>query len=351
MRVPWTETAVFLFWVELILGTAAHVTSLTGENLQLRGFPALSCLAKSNQIRTREAQQWCNIANLGDEEGTGTLRLRGGHPADEDVVQMQDQIEGETQGEGQPKAQDDKARPKVLLGLTGSVASIKALELVENLARFANVRVLTTQKGAHFFDKDAIERTTGVQVFTDEDEWALWNGRGDPVQHIDLRRWADVLVVAPLSANTLAKLAQGLCDNLLTCTVRAWDWNKPLVVAPAMNTAMWNHPCTKSHLSALESWGVRVIPPVRKVLICGEDGVGAMASIDSISSAAEQACRSSGEHAQPGTYGHGGRGRREKGKRWAERGWKGISVFAVASVLGVVGCKTMAGTSAQHTAP
>lgn len=62
--------------------------------------------------------------------------------------------------------------------LPGSVASIKALELVENLARFANVRVLTTQKGAHFFDKDAIERTTGVQVFTDEDEWALWNGRG-----------------------------------------------------------------------------------------------------------------------------------------------------------------------------
>eukprot|EP00961_Rhodomonas_salina_P053083 712061-Rhodomonas_salina.2 len=72
--------------------------------------------------------------------------------------------------------------------LPGSVASIKALELVENLARFANVRVLTTQKGAHFFDKDAIERTTGVQVFTDEDEWALWNGRGDPVQHIDLRQ-------------------------------------------------------------------------------------------------------------------------------------------------------------------
>ena len=64
----------------------------------------------------------------------------------------------------------------------------------------------------------------------DEDDWRSWKAVGDEVLHIELRRWADVLVVAPLSANTLAKVACGLCDNLLTCVVRAWDWQKPLLV-------------------------------------------------------------------------------------------------------------------------
>lgn len=64
----------------------------------------------------------------------------------------------------------------------------------------------------------------------DEEEWHQWQKKGDPVLHIELRKWADLLVVAPLSANTLAKLAQGLCDNCLTSVVRAWDWSKPLLV-------------------------------------------------------------------------------------------------------------------------
>ena len=64
----------------------------------------------------------------------------------------------------------------------------------------------------------------------DEEEWHEWEKKGDPVLHIELRKWADLLVVAPLSANTLAKLAQGLCDNCLTSVVRAWDWSKPLLV-------------------------------------------------------------------------------------------------------------------------
>jgi hypothetical protein len=64
----------------------------------------------------------------------------------------------------------------------------------------------------------------------DEDEWRQWAAVGDPVVHIELRRWADALVIAPLSANTLAKAAGGLCDNLLTCAVRAWDFGRPLVV-------------------------------------------------------------------------------------------------------------------------
>lgn len=65
----------------------------------------------------------------------------------------------------------------------------------------------------------------------DDDEWHEWSKVGDPVMHIELRRWADVFVIAPLSANTLAKLANGICDNLITCVARAWDFQRPLVVS------------------------------------------------------------------------------------------------------------------------
>lgn len=77
----------------------------------------------------------------------------------------------------------------------------------------------------------------------DEEEWHQWQQKGDPVLHIDLRKWADLLVIAPLSANTLAKVAQGLCDNCLTSVVRAWDFSKPLVVSasshPAVMSSLW----------------------------------------------------------------------------------------------------------------
>jgi phosphopantothenoylcysteine decarboxylase len=93
-----------------------------------------------------------------------------------------------------------------------------------------------------------------------------------------------VLVIAPASANTLAKLAGGLADNLLTCVARAWDFagGKPVLVAPAMNTAMWVHPLTAAHLAALAAFGVRVVPPVSKALACGDVGVGALAPVADI---------------------------------------------------------------------
>ena len=83
--------------------------------------------------------------------------------------------------------------------------------------------------------------------------------------HVDLREWADLLLIAPLGANTLAKLANGLCDDLLSCTARAWDLDKPVVVAPAMNTAMWSHPMTAHHLAALRGvYDAAVVAPVSK---------------------------------------------------------------------------------------
>ena len=160
----------------------------------------------------------------------------------------------------------------------------------------------------YFFHPAAIEPKDGQRnrdiVTLDEDEWpgqALGQryGRGDPVLHIELRRWADLFLIAPLDANTLAKLACGLCDNCLTCVWRAWDRARPVILAPAMNTLMWENPLTRRHMTqiaedaqaappalelpALIEWinghcpGLRIVAPIAKKLACEDVGMGAMA--------------------------------------------------------------------------
>jgi phosphopantothenoylcysteine decarboxylase len=105
----------------------------------------------------------------------------------------------------------------------------------------------------HFFDPERLE-ADGVTVYTDQDEWSMYKERGDPVLHIELRRWADAFLIAPLDANTMAKIANGLSDNLLSCVARAWDFNagKQFFFAPAMNTCMWEHPFTAEHIKKLK---------------------------------------------------------------------------------------------------
>lgn len=80
----------------------------------------------------------------------------------------------------------------------------------------------------------------------------------------------------------MAKAATGICDNLLSCLLRAWDFSKPLFACPAMNTAMWEHPVTQQHTRLLEAFGYQLISPVEKKLACGDVGMGAMASVDAI---------------------------------------------------------------------
>jgi len=174
-------------------------------------------------------------------------------------------------------------KPNCLLGLSGSVASIKAEELVSALQKHFTVVVIATRSALHFVDLPKLRNK--CQVYTDEDEWKNWKRKGDPVQHIELRHWAALYVIAPLSANTLAKLANGLCDNLVTCVARAWDRTRPLIIAPAMNTLMWSHPLTERHLKSLADLGyVKQIAPICKFLACGDMGQGAMAEPLSIAS-------------------------------------------------------------------
>src|SRR5262245_16321663 len=150
----------------------------------------------------------------------------------------------------------------IVLGVTGSVAAIKVPELYAGLRQAGHaVKIVATGAATYFFDPAAIDPLPGGgrnanAVVLDEDEWPGRDEgkrylRGDDVLHIELRRWGEVLLIAPLDANTLAKLAGGLADNCLTCVYRAWDPARPVVLAPAMNTFMWEHPLTARHLRQL----------------------------------------------------------------------------------------------------
>jgi phosphopantothenoylcysteine decarboxylase len=174
----------------------------------------------------------------------------------------------------------------IILGVTASVAAIKVLNLAESLKQFANVRIVMTKQSEYFIQSDFNAlKELNIPIYSDEDEWPELDAPyqvGESILHIEMRRWADLFLVAPMDANTLAKIAGGLCDNLLTSIVRAWDWNKPMVLCPAMNTMMWNNPPTEKQLALLKRWGAVIIEPVEKKLACQDIGIGGMASVPDI---------------------------------------------------------------------
>ncbi|KAJ8002446.1 hypothetical protein DPEC_G00159010 [Dallia pectoralis] len=184
----------------------------------------------------------------------------------------------------------------VLVGVTGSVAALKLPLLVSQLLGIpgVDVRVVSTEHALHFYNPDDVD----VRVYSDVDEWQLWSKRSDPVLHIELRRWADLLVIAPLDANTLGKIASGICDNLLTCVVRAWDPLCPLLFCPAMNTAMWKHPITSRQVETLKEFGYVEIPCITKELVCGDQGKGAMAEVSVIVDVVKQYIQKSADSSQ-----------------------------------------------------
>ncbi len=179
---------------------------------------------------------------------------------------------------------------RVLIGITGGIAAYKTLDLIRLFVKAgAEVRTVLTENATRFVTPLTVETLSGnracVGQFGPRDAAAI--------EHIELSLWPDIAVVAPCTANFLGKTANGIADDLLTTTISALRTDIPLVLAPAMNTRMWNNPATARNLATLTAdYNQRlvVVGPVEKLLACGEEGMGAMAAIEDIFEAVAALC-------------------------------------------------------------
>lgn len=171
----------------------------------------------------------------------------------------------------------DVPRPGIILGITGGIAAYKSAELVRHLTGAGiGVQVVMSEAATRFITPVTLQALSGQPVFTD-----LWDDRvGNGMAHIDLSRGARLIAVAPATADFLAKLAAGLADDLLSTLCLARDC--PLLVAPAMNRQMWEHPATQRNIERLTSDGVTIIGPDAGAQACGETGMGRMLEADAI---------------------------------------------------------------------
>ncbi len=182
-------------------------------------------------------------------------------------------------------APDKPPSPRtVLLGVTGSIAAYKACELVREWVRRKDVvHVIMTRNACEFVTpmtfRTLSQNPVTVGLFEGENEWKP--------RHISLTRMADVLVVAPATANVIAKMAHGLADDALTSAVLAF--RGPVVVALSMNDAMYDHPTTVANVAALSARGVRIVEPTAGELACGVVGRGRLVPIEDILSAVDAA--------------------------------------------------------------
>lgn len=166
---------------------------------------------------------------------------------------------------------------KILLGVSGGIAAYKAAELVRRLGeRRAEVRVVMTAAAQSFMTPLTLQALSGHQVRCD----LLDPGAEAGMDHIELARWADLVLVAPATADLMARLAVGLADDLLTTLALAT--RAQLVLAPAMNHRMWCHPATQENLARLRDRGVRILGPTEGDQACGEQGPGRMLEPDEI---------------------------------------------------------------------
>jgi len=164
---------------------------------------------------------------------------------------------------------------KILLGITGSIAAYKSIYLVRLLVKEgAEVRVILTASAKDFVSSLTLSTLSHQPVLTDMFDEEGWSN------HVMLGRWADLMIVAPLSCNSLAKMATGQCDNLLLAVYLSAVC--PIAVAPAMDEDMWKHPATKQNIEKLESFGHKVIPVEKGELASGLHGEGRMAEPEQI---------------------------------------------------------------------
>lgn len=165
----------------------------------------------------------------------------------------------------------------ILLGITGGIAAYKTPELVRLfIKRHDQVQCVLTEQGAALVSANALAAVSGHPVHT-----SSWSNQPH-MDHIALARWCDACVIAPATANCIAKLALGLADDVLSTLVLALEPQKRLIIAPAMNTVMWEKSIVQQHLTTLRTSGARILEPIAGLLACGEQGVGAMAELTAI---------------------------------------------------------------------
>ncbi len=167
----------------------------------------------------------------------------------------------------------------IVLGVTGSIAAHKAIDLASLLARAGHsVHVVMTADALKFVTPLPFKTLSRHAVVTDlYDEEEGWKPT-----HITLADSADLLLVAPATANVIAKLAQGLADDALTCIALALKPNAKLLIAPAMNGKMWAHPATQQNVATLKSRGAHIVGPDAGMLSCGYEGIGRLETVEAI---------------------------------------------------------------------
>lgn len=174
---------------------------------------------------------------------------------------------------------------RILVGVTGGIAAYKVCSVVSRLVQDgAEVRVVMTEAATRFVGPVTFRSLTGHPPATD-----MWEDLPETGDHVALARFAELMVVAPASANTLAKVAHGICDNLLTTTIAATQ--APVLFAPAMNAVMWENPITQANVARLHALGYRFVMPEEGWLACGEVGPGRMAEPEAIHAAIEELLR------------------------------------------------------------
>ena len=172
----------------------------------------------------------------------------------------------------------------ILIGVSGGIAAYKAVDLASKLtAAGAGVNTVMTENACRFVCPKSFEGVTGSAVFT-----GMWSMPEEYKSgHIALLDWADIVVVAPATADIIGKIANGICDDLLSTTLCAC-WGKPTLLAPAMNNNMWTNPAVQRNVRTLKKMGFQLIGPVEGRLACGTEAVGRMAEPGDILKAIEK---------------------------------------------------------------
>jgi len=179
-----------------------------------------------------------------------------------------------------------KSKKTIVLGVTGSIASYKAADLVSGLTgKGFEVFVIMTKEAAEFISPLTLQTLSGNKVcsgmFESVEEW--------DVKHVSLAKKADLVLVAPATANIIGKLACGICDDLLTCTLTASE--APVLVAPAMNEVMYNNKIVQENIARLKKIGYKFVGPKKGRLACGDVAIGCLADVEDIVKEVEKMAR------------------------------------------------------------